>query len=208
MRKEWIDKDEIELLIAFIEAGYTHREIANELDRTRTSISHKAERLNLKSKNKNLKTHEQYVAELAIKNPSIIALERYIDSHTPILHKCLVCENESMCKPYSKLAGHTCRPCVAKNNTGGEIDPDEPAIVYLVDFYEIDIIKPGVTGRTTEIRNNEQCLAYEIIFERHFDTGREAMVLEELWLKNTKHLQVNTGLLKSGNTETFRYNGE
>ena len=53
--------------------------------------------------------------------------------------------------------------------------------------------------------NWNEMVKYEIIFERHFDTGREAMQLEKQWLENTKHLRVNTGLLKKrGNTETFR----
>ena len=85
------------------------------------------------------------------------------------------------------------------------LDPDAPGITYLVDFYEINVIKPGVTGQTTDIRNSKQGQKYKIILEHHFDTGREAMQLEQEWLLNTKHLQLNTGLLKSGNTETFRY---
>ena len=31
------------------------------------------------------------------------------------------------------------------------------------------------------------------------------MDLESKWLKNVQEYKINTGLLKSGNTETFRY---
>ena len=41
--------------------------------------------------------------------------------------------------------------------------------------------------------------------ERHFEYGIDALKLEQKWINNTKYLQLNTGLLNSGNTETFRY---
>ena len=72
-------------------------------------------------------------------------------------------------------------------------------------MHNIKLFKIGITSRTTVQRNNDQDQKYEIILELHFDTGREAMIKEQEWLETTKHLQVNTGLLKSGNTETFRY---
>ena len=254
-------EDEIELLRAFIETGYTHKEIANELDRTLNSVRLKASKLKFKSKNSVLKTHEQYVKELSIKNPTIIVLEeykggntnilhqclicykdsmctpshklegiackfcagkllktheqyvldlakkcstmivleQYINTYTAILHKCLICGEESICKPRDKLSGKACVYC--KNKGFNWVSP---ATTYLIDFYTINVIKPGVTRKTIKQRYKEEPLPYEIILEHHFDTGREALDLEELWLENTKHLQINTGLLRSGNTETFR----
>ena len=34
------------------------------------------------------KTHEEYVVELAIKNPNTEVIEQYIDARTPIVHHC------------------------------------------------------------------------------------------------------------------------
>ena len=34
------------------------------------------------------KTHEEYVAELAIKNPSVEAMEKYSGNKTKVLHRC------------------------------------------------------------------------------------------------------------------------
>ena len=45
---------------------------------------------------------------------------------------------------------------------------------------------------------------YELILERYFNLGSEAVKLEKLWLSNIHYLKVNTGLLRTGNTETFR----
>lgn len=57
------------------------------------------------------KTHEEYVAELAIKNPDIKVLEEYIDSHTPILHKCLIHNVYWKAKPSNILDGRGCPEC-------------------------------------------------------------------------------------------------
>ena len=202
--------DELELLHAFVEAEYTHKEIAQELGRTRDSIKQKTNRMNIKSFHpQGKKSHKWYVAELAKKCPTMKVLEPYRGSDTKILHECLECGTQYSCRPSSKLRGHSCKFCGRKNNDGGKIDPNNPGITYLVYFYGIDVYKIGITAQTTKIRNKGQGQKYEIILEHHFDTGTEAMQLEEEWLENVKPYKLNTGLLKNGgNTETFRYNGE
>ena len=132
-------EDEIELLAVFIEAGYTHKEIANELGRTESSIRSKASILGIKNKYNKLKTHEQYVLELAESGANMKVLEPYINTDTPILHECNECGAQYSCRPSDKLAGKSCNFCCHKNNRGG-VDPNEPATVYLVDFYEINVM--------------------------------------------------------------------
>ena len=197
--------DELELLHAFVEAKYTDQEIAQELERTRDSVNKKRNRLGLKSKNKQLKTHEQYVAELAESSPTMRVLEPYVNNRTSILHKCNECGNIASVRPDSKLEGKSCKFC---NQRGGKIDPNKPGITYLVYFYTINLYKAGITSQTTKKRNKSQGQKYEIIFERYFELGSDAMALEEEWLINVKPYKLNTGLLKDGNSETFRYNGE
>lgn len=60
---------------------------------------------------KQLKTHEQYVVELNISNPAIVVLEQYINTKTPILHKCLRDENEWYISPSNALMGYGCPRC-------------------------------------------------------------------------------------------------
>ena len=60
---------------------------------------------------KNKKTNEQYVNELKKANPNIIALEEYIDSKTPILHKCLIDNFEWMALPSNTVRGSRCPEC-------------------------------------------------------------------------------------------------
>ena len=256
-------EEEDSLIELFINDGCTHKEIGILLNRTTGAIKGRCLRLHLQSKNSKRKTHEQYVKDLAEKNPTFIVLEQYLGDKIPILHMCTICNTQYNCRPNDKLNGYTCKYChkselrthsqyllelskvhptlevlgnyvgshvnidhkctVCKTissvspyskldghgcgicNISNGIDPNEPGIVYLVYFYNIDLYKYGITGRTTKIRNKVHKLKYHIIFERHFKLGIKAMQLEDIWSKNVQHLKINTGLLKNGNTETFRY---
>ena len=57
------------------------------------------------------KTHEQYVQELAIKNPNVIAFERYLNSNTPILHYCITHGAFWKTTPSRALQGVGCEEC-------------------------------------------------------------------------------------------------
>ena len=57
------------------------------------------------------KTHQQYIDELSNVNPNIIAIENYIDALTPILHRCLICNNEWYATPANVLYGYGCPQC-------------------------------------------------------------------------------------------------
>jgi len=131
----WKD-DEIELLAAFIEAGYTHKEIALELGRTPGSVSQKAFTIELSSKNNQVKNHKQYIAELAEKCPTSKVLEKYVSAHVSIL---LVCGFQNKYRPTDKLQGRPCRSC---NPGSGEINRDD---TYLVYFPKLNIYKVGIT---------------------------------------------------------------
>ena len=126
----------------------------------------------------------------------------YITNSSKLLHQCLVCGKEHLARPKDKLEGHG--HC-GRDNNGSGIPVDKPGIIYLVYFYELDIYKYGITGRTVNIRLRGIGHKYETILEIHFATGKEAMELEAKWSSNVQNLKVNTGLLKDGNTETFYY---
>lgn len=57
------------------------------------------------------KTHEEYVAELAEKNPNIDVIGEYIDAKTPVLHKCRIDNYEWNAKPNNILSGKGCPKC-------------------------------------------------------------------------------------------------
>ena len=60
---------------------------------------------------KNRKQNEQYVAEVAIKNPNIEVVGEYIDSETPIIHRCKIDEYLWLARPQNILSGKGCPRC-------------------------------------------------------------------------------------------------
>ena len=58
-----------------------------------------------------LKSHEQYVNELKLKNPSIIVLGQYINGKTKIMHKCSNHDYEWEVAPIDILSGKGCPMC-------------------------------------------------------------------------------------------------
>jgi hypothetical protein len=70
-----------------------------------------------KIRDKNSRTHEQYIKELKNINPDILVLGIYKNAKTPILHKCLIDGHEWCVTPDSLLQGFGCPQC---NESSGE----------------------------------------------------------------------------------------
>jgi hypothetical protein len=199
--KKWT-KDEEDFLKACCERGWFYKDVANELNRGLDSIKCKAYQLSITTGNKcKKKTTEQYKKELKEKCPTIICLEEYLGHTIHILHKCLKCDVEYNSTPSDKLAGHGCKNC----GLGGDIPLNEKGIIYLVYIPKYDLYKIGITAKTTQERMRDNRISkYELVLEHTFSKGIDAMKLEKVWKENLKEYLVNTGVLRSGNTETFR----
>lgn len=203
--KAWTN-EEIHFLVVCCEQQWTFAEIANELERTTKSVSHKCNKLKLLNglSNNINKTTDQYKKELKIKCPTMICLGEYKTNRIPILHKCLKCDKEYKCTPVYKLQGDGCKYCGTSTNTGN-IPANKKGITYLVYIPKYDLYKIGVTSKTVKERMSDNRLSeYDLILEHKFDLGKDAIILEKVWKENLKEYLVNTGLLQSGNTETFR----
>lgn len=57
------------------------------------------------------KTHEEYVAELLVKNPTVEVVDTYISANIPILHHCLLHNVFWNTTPYRVLQGCGCPKC-------------------------------------------------------------------------------------------------
>ena len=57
------------------------------------------------------RTHDEYIKELAEKNPNVIAIGQYIDANTSILHKCLKHDRIWATTPSRALQGVGCDLC-------------------------------------------------------------------------------------------------
>ena len=64
-----------------------------------------------KLKKRFLKTNEQYKKELSEKNPNLEVLEEYVDSNTPILHRCIKHNVKWKIIPTNALKGQGCYKC-------------------------------------------------------------------------------------------------
>lgn len=71
-----------------------------------------------------VKSHNQYVNELLIINKNIEVIGRYINSQTPIRHKCLICDCEWDVSPNNILKGCGCPNCGSCNSVGEKIISD------------------------------------------------------------------------------------
>jgi len=186
-------QDEIDFMSVALEEGWSHKDIANELERTTISVSHKANNSDLISLNYN-KTHETYAKQIP---KDIETLESYIGADTKIVHK-HICGFIWKVKPSSILSGHGCPMCNSSFNA------KTPGVLYLIYFPELDIYKFGISNKYI-VRMKHFGSTPEIILIREFDLGLEARELENEWSKNVDYLKINTGCLTSGNTETFVY---
>lgn len=128
----------------------------------------------------------------------IILLEDYIDSKTAILHKHEICGNTWKALPNNIKRGHICPEC-----NKGSFKNNVESYIYLIYFTEYDLYKVGITNKLKE-RLKHFGQIPELIFYLNLKTGKEAKEMEKLWLYNLKSNLINTGLLISGNTETFR----
>jgi len=60
---------------------------------------------------KKRKTHEEYVEELKVKNPTVLPLEKYINYKTKIKHKCVLHNIIWQITPNNALRGDGCEQC-------------------------------------------------------------------------------------------------
>lgn len=64
-----------------------------------------------KTGDKNSKNHKQYIEELKEINSNIIVIDTYVDSTTPIRHKCIKDGYEWNAQPNNILSGKGCPKC-------------------------------------------------------------------------------------------------
>ena len=90
------------------------------------------------------KAPDDFILELAIKNPIVDSVEPYLNMNTKILFRCKKCQYEWYAKPSHVLAGHGCPKC------GGSMKKDHGRfIVQLAKINsEIEVLESYVNART------------------------------------------------------------
>lgn len=123
------------------------------------------------------KTHEEYVTELAVKNPNIEVLENYQGANTKILHKCLKenCRYQWYVSPHSILNGTGCPQCAGK-------------VTRTHDEYVCDVKK---------VNNNIEVI--ETFKNTHTAILHKCLICEYQWKCKPTNILLGTGCPKCAN---------
>lgn len=108
------------------------------------------------------KSHEQYVTELAIANPTVVVVDEYSGSKTPILHRCLKHDIEFMMTPSDGLRGSGCHMCRG-DKIGDSLRKDHVKYVDEVESCNPNILVIGTySGANTPIQH--KCLIHNVVW--------------------------------------------
>ena len=198
-QKRW-SKEDVILLKDLINQGLMYPEIAIQINRSKDSIKAKTESLGLSSNNKSNNKLTNKDLDKRLEGKPIKRLEDYPKTcQDKIKCLCTICNNIWKISPSNLYKGRGCPNCAVYG-----FKLNVPAVTYCIYFKEFDLYKIGISNNH-EIRFQNFGYTPEIIMLRQFDLGKDAEALEVQWLENIKDYKINTGKLKSGNTETFRY---
>ena len=136
------------------------------------------------------KSHEYYASRLLDHE----MLEPFVTIDTKILHRHKSCGFEWKVSPHDMEKIVSCPQCAFTSSK----------YLYYVYFPKLDLYKIGITNSVSRRLYDLGESFYEILFVQEYATGHEAYNVEQQILKWLKPKLVNTGLLKSGNSETFR----
>lgn len=109
------------------------------------------------------KTHEQYVAELKVKNPHVEVIGEYINANTSIRHHCLIHDVFWETKPSRVLDGHGCQQCrIEKFSISNTKSQDEYIAEVKIKNPNIEVVGE-YTGARTKILH--KCLIHNVVWD-------------------------------------------
>lgn len=97
------------------------------------------------------KTHDEYVTELAIKNPNVEVVGKYIDYKTKIPHKCKIHNFQWLLAPNGALNGNGCELCAKEARTQKFLKTHEQYVEELKSLNPNIIVLEQYVGANTSI---------------------------------------------------------
>ena len=195
----WSDK-ELEFLKKWYSVKGPQYCCNNLKNRSKTSVHLKANRLGLAFKCKTNTKLTDYEYKVKLENTEYKSLEPYVTSGVPIMHE-HSCGFKWLVRPndLSKLKG-----CPGCSIGGSGFNPTKPAHFYWVKFEDLDgLEKIGISNNINR-RFKEFGYKPSTIKKVYFEAGYQAIELENYYKQLLKPYMLNTNLLDSGNTETFK----
>lgn len=144
------------------------------------------ERYSIKRK----KPQEQYIEELKIKNPTVMLLEDYMDSHTPTKHYCTEHHITFDIRPYDALKGKGCKYCRS--------DKIKNALMKTADEYVEELSYKNPTTQLvgeykgTDTPTEHYCSIHNIVWD-----ARPSNILHGKGCQQCKSEKIANGLRKS-----------
>ena len=109
------------------------------------------------------KTHEEYVRELAIKNPNIQVIGKYAGANTPIEHYCINHNVFWSISPHNILNGKGCKECKREKVTYGQRKSHDKYIEELkVKNPLVEVVEQYVNSNTPIMHH---CLVHDIYWK-------------------------------------------
>lgn len=95
------------------------------------------------------KTHEEYVKELKVKNPTIEVIGKYVNAQTKIMHHCLKHDVYWEVLPGNALAGKGCKECMKEKNRNKFIKSHDTYVQQVKDISpHIDVLDEYIDSET------------------------------------------------------------
>lgn len=168
------------------------------LNRGVSSVKTKASKMGL-NKRPRYKSFEDKLIALGI---DVVPLEGYTNGDTLLLFRCPK-GHEFRQRPRSVI--ERLGKCPTCSTSGFNIN--KPAYLYLIEFPYNDesLYKLGVTNNTPEYRHASDLkdLKGTVCWKILYESGKDAKDTETYLKNKYRYNQYNTGLLRSGNTETY-----
>lgn len=192
----WLEEE-----ISFLRDNYKSNGLAYccaNLNRGISSVKTKASKMGLNKR----PIYKSFEDKLKALNILVQPLESYIDGDTLIFFKC---PEGHVFKQRPRSVIERQGKCPTCSISGFNIN--KPAYLYLIEFpYGGEgLYKLGITNNTPESRHISDLkdLKGTICWKVLYESGEEAKNTETFLKNKYKDNQYNTGLLRSGNTETY-----
>lgn len=166
----------------------------------------------IRSRNKQIKTNEQFLVDLKVRSPNLTPLESYKGAHMHIRFKCTICTHEWLNTPHG-VKGCPSKACVNKNRVGYYSVNNIPDTVhvYLLDiickqerFYKVGLTK-NLTKRIYSIKEDLPGAIITIIkCTEH--VGLKAISIEHSLLKHFIRYTPDNNF--GGHTECLSYSND
>ncbi len=106
------------------------------------------------------KTHDEYVAELAVKNPNVEVVEQYVGANTKITHHCLIHDVYWKLTPTNALRGDGCLGCHKERLNKSRVKPHEEYVAELaIHNPTVEVVEKYINSK---IKILHRCLIHNI----------------------------------------------